>query len=96
MNNSVLGKTMENLHKRVDLKLVRASKEDKFRRLIASPAFGRANIFDDELAAVQMHKSRLTLNRPICVGMSILILDVRFPLQSNEGTVRRALPAPLY
>ena len=70
MNNSVFGKTMENLRRRVDVKLVRSNEEDKFRRLIASPAFARANIFDDDLAAIQVHKSRLELNRPVFVGMS--------------------------
>jgi len=75
MNNSVFGKTMENLRRRVDVKLVRASEEDKLRKLIASPAYARANIFDDDLAAIQVHKSRLVLNRPIYVGMSILDLS---------------------
>ena len=74
MNNSVFGKTMENLRRRVDVKLVRAHEEDKLRRLIASPAFARANVFDDGLAAIQVHKSRLVLNRPVYVGMSILDL----------------------
>ena len=75
MNNSDFGKTMENLRKRVDMKLVRSNEEDKLRRLIASPAFARANIFDDDLAAVQVHKSNLVLNRPVRVGMSILDLS---------------------
>ena len=75
MNNSVFGKTMENLRKRVDVKLVRSHVEDKLRRLIASPAFARANIFDDDLEAIQIHKSRLVLNRPVFVGMSILDLS---------------------
>jgi hypothetical protein len=75
MNNSVFGKTMENLRKRVNVKLVRASEGDKLRRLIASPAFARANIFDDDLTAIQMHKSRQVFNRPIYVGMSILDLS---------------------
>ena len=75
MNNSVFGKTMENLRKRVDVKLVRSNEEDKLRRLIASPAFARANIFDDDLAAIQVHKSNLVLNRPVYVGMSILDLS---------------------
>ena len=72
MDNSVFGKTMENLRKRVDVELIRASEEDKLRRLIASPAFARASIFDDDLAAIQVHKSRLVLNRPVYVGMTIL------------------------
>ena len=75
INNLVFGKTMENLRKRVDVKLVRSNEEDKLRRLIASPAFARANIFDDDLAAIQVHKSNLVLNRPVYVGMSILDLS---------------------
>ena len=75
MNNSVFGKTMENLRKRVDVKLVRAGEDDRLRRLIASPSYARANIFDDDLAAIQMHKSRLVLNRPVYVGMSVLDLS---------------------
>ena len=70
MNNS-----MENLRKRVTVKLVRAHEEDRLRRLIASPAFARANVFDDDLAAIQVHKPRLVLNRPVYVGMSILELS---------------------
>ena len=75
MNNSVFGKTMENLRKRVDVKLVRSHEEDKLRRLIAIPAFARANKFDDNLAAIQVHMSNLVLNRPMYVGISILDLS---------------------
>ena len=70
MNNSFFGKTMENLRKQVDVKLVRSDEEDK----LASPAFPRANTLDNDLAAIQVHKSRLFLNRPVYVGMSILDL----------------------
>ena len=75
MNNSVFGKTIKNLRKRVDVKLLRSHEEDKLRRLIASPAFARANIFDDDLQTVQVHKSRLVLNRPVYVVMNILDLS---------------------
>ena len=57
MNNSVFWKTMENLQKQVDVKLVRWHEEDKLRHPNASPAFARANILDDDLAAIQVHKS---------------------------------------
>ena len=73
--NSIFGKTIENLRERVDVKLARSYQEDKLRRLIASPAFARANIFDDDLAAIQVHKSSLVLNRPVYVCMSVLDLS---------------------
>ena len=76
MNYSVVRKTMENLRKRVDVKLLRSHEEDKLMRLIASPVFARANIFDNDLAAIQVHKSNLVLNRPVYVGMSILDLSM--------------------
>ena len=74
MNNSIFGKTIENLCRWVDLKPVRANEEDKLRHLITSLAFVRASIFDDDLAAIQFHKSCLVLN-PMHVGMSILDLS---------------------
>ena len=66
---------MENLRKHVNVKLVRGNEDDKLRRLIGSPAFARANIFDNDLAPIEMHKSHLVLNRPIYVGMSIFDLS---------------------
>ena len=75
LTNSIFRNTMENLKKRVDVKLVRASEEDKLRHLIASPSFARANIFDDDLAAIQIHKSRLVLNRPVYTGLCVLKLS---------------------
>ena len=73
MNNSVFGKTMENLRKRVDVKLVRPG--PKLNKLINSVFFDRAIIFNDTLAGLSMHKKSLILNRPVYVGMSILDLS---------------------
>ena len=39
MNNSVFGKTMENLRNRVDVKIVRDWETDKIRKLLSSPIF---------------------------------------------------------
>ena len=75
MNNSVFGKTMENLRKRVDVKLVRSNEEERLRKLRASPAFNRSKIFDNDLAALHMQKSNIKFNRPVYVGMSILDLS---------------------
>ena len=43
MNNSVFGKTMENIRNRVDVKLVNT--EEKLRKLVAKPNFRSRKIF---------------------------------------------------
>ena len=70
MNNAVFGKTMENLRKRVNVKLV--NDKAKLSKLTASPSFDSFRIFSEELAAVNMRKTKLYLNRPIYVGFTIL------------------------
>ena len=72
MNNSVFGKTMENLRNRVDIKIVRSNEKDKIRKLVASPLYARHVIFTNDLVGIDMHKSRLLLNKPVYTGMTIL------------------------
>lgn len=73
MNNSVFGKTMENLRKRVDIQLVHQKK--KLLKLSAKPGFKSFKIFNEDLASVELTKSKLVLNRPIYVGFTILELS---------------------
>ena len=77
MDNSVFGKTMENLRKRVDIKLVRTdgTENEKIRKIIAKPNFNRRVKFSDELSAIHVNKTKLTLNKPIYVGFSVLDLS---------------------
>jgi len=72
MDNSVFGKTMENLRKRIRVDLVRASESDRTRRLVADPAYLSHKIFDGDLVAIHSAKSKLELNRPIYVGQPVL------------------------
>ena len=73
MNNAVFGKTMENLRKRVNVKLV--NDKTKLTNLTARPLFDSFRIFSEDLAAVNMKKTKLYLNRPIYVGFTILDLS---------------------
>ena len=73
MNNSVFGKTMENIRNRVDIRLV--TKEEQLEKLVKKPNFDRINIFTEELVAVHMKKTTIKLNKPIYLGMSILELS---------------------
>ena len=72
MNNSVFGKTMENLRNRVDVTIVRDWETDKIRKLVSSPSFDRFTIFGNEMAGIHMHKPKLVLNKPVYTGMTIL------------------------
>ena len=74
MNNSVFGKTMENIRNRVKVKLVNT--QEKARELIAKPNFkGPPKIFNENLISVHMKKTSLTMNKPVYLGMCILDLS---------------------
>ena len=72
MNNSVFGKTMENLRNRTDVKIVRSWETDKIRKLVSSPSYDRYNVFGNDMAGIHMRKTRLVLNKPVYTGMAIL------------------------
>ena len=73
MNNSVFGKTMENVRNRVDIKLVNNKKQAE--KLSAKPNFNHCNIFSEDLVAIHMKKTKLVFNKPVYLGMCILDLS---------------------
>ena len=73
MNNSVFGKTMENIRNRVDVKLV--NNKNKLRKLVAKPNFKSCKIFNENLVSVHMKKTSLTMVKPVYLGMCILDLS---------------------
>ena len=73
MNNSVFGKTMENIRKRVDVRLV--TDENKLLKMAAKPTYVSSKIFNKNLVAVHKIKETLTLDRPAYLGMCILDLS---------------------
>ena len=74
MNNSVFGKTMENLCKRAGVRLV--TDEKKLLKLTSKPTHVSSKIFNENLLAVHKIKEALTLNRPAYVCMCILMYDL--------------------
>ena len=73
LNNSVFGKTMENIRKRVDVRLI--TDEKKLLKMASKPTYVSNKIFNENLVAVHKIKETLTLNRPAYVGMCILDLS---------------------
>jgi hypothetical protein len=86
MNNSVFGKTMENVRNRVDVKLVMNKKA--LNKLVKKANFKNINIFDENLVAVHMKKATVKLNKPIYLGMSILDLSKTLMYQFHYDYVK--------
>lgn len=58
MNNSVFGKTMENIRNRVDIRLCTQGKQ--IEKLIVKPNFRHRTISTENFVAVHMAKTNLT------------------------------------
>ena len=74
MNNSVFGKTMENIRNRVNVKLVNT--EERLKKLVAKPNLkSPPKIFSENLVSVHLKKTSLTMDKPVYLGMCILDLS---------------------
>ena len=76
MNNAVFGKTMENVRKHRDIKLVRTDK--RRNRLVSEPNYHTTKYFSENLLEIEMKKTNVKMNKPAYLGISIL--DIRKPL----------------
>jgi hypothetical protein len=73
MNNSVYGKTCENMKKRTDIKLV--TDDTKRKTLTNKPHCMSYRIFKEDLVGIQMRKIKVEINKPFYVGFSVLDLS---------------------
>ena len=76
MNNSVFGKTLENIRNSVDIRLI--SSDKIAQKLAAKPNYDHYTIFDENPIAVHMKKTKLYFNKPVYLGMSIIDLSKSF------------------
>ena len=70
MNNAVFGKTMENVRKHRDIKLVTTDK--KRSKLVSEPNYHTINLISKNLAIIEMRRTKVKMNKPIYLGLSIL------------------------
>ena len=87
MNNSIFGKTMENLRIRVDVRLV--TDEKKLDKLTSKPTYVSSKILKENLMAVHKIKGTLTLNRPAYVGMCILNLSKTLMFDFHHNYIKK-------
>ena len=70
MNNAIFGKTIENVRKRRDIKLVVT--EERRKKLTSEPNYVSCKAFSDNLMPIEMRKTTVLMDKPIMVGQAIL------------------------
>ena len=70
MNNSVFGKTMGNVRKQRDIKLVIIDK--RRNQLVSEPNYHTTKWSSENLLAIEMKKTKVKMNKPVYLGLSIL------------------------
>ena len=73
MNNAVFGKTLENVRKHKYIKLATTKRRRNY--LLLEPNFHTTKFFTENLLAIEMRKSEILMNKPVCLGFSILELS---------------------
>ena len=76
MNNFVFEKTMENVRKHRDIKLV--TTEGERSKLVSEPNYYTTRQFLENLLAIEMKKTKVIMNKPVYLGMSILDISKMF------------------
>ena len=87
LNNSVFGKTMENMRKRVVVRLVTDQK--KLSKFVSKPTYVNSKIFNKNLVAGHKKKETLVLDKPAYVGMCILDLSKRLMYEFHYNYIKK-------
>ena len=93
MINSIYGKTMENLRKRINVRLVNEAKD--FLKYTSRPTYVTHKLFDKDYAAIQEIKSVLLLNKPIYVGFTVLHLSKWMMCDFHYNFIKKNFDAEL-
>ena len=70
MNNSVFGKTIENVRKHRDINLL--TTDEKRNNLVSVPNYHTTKCFSENVLAIEMKKTKEKMNKSVYLGMSIL------------------------
>ena len=90
LNNSVFGKTMENLRNRRKVDLV--TNDSKLKKLAMQPSFLNLKIFTEDLVAIERRVSEVKLNRPIYTGFTILDVSKTLMYNWHYNFVKKRYP----
>ena len=84
---------MENLWKRINVRLVNNAKD--YKKYVSKPSFISRKIFSKDLVAIHKIKPDLTLDKPIYVGFRVLDLSRIFICDYHYNYIKRKFDATL-
>ena len=73
MNNAVSGKTMENIRKHRNIKLI--TSRESYLKTVMKPNFKSGVLFGENLMGCKMGKIKVVMNKPVYLGQAILDLS---------------------
>ena len=73
MNNAVFRKTMENVRKHRDIKLVTTERKKKY--LVSELNYHTIKFFTEYILAKELKETKILMNKPVFLGLSILKLS---------------------
>ena len=96
MNNSVFGKTMENIRKHRDIRLV--TNAESYLKTVMKPNFKSGVLFGENQMGCKMGKVKVVINKPVYLDQAILdlskIVIYEFHLKKDSiqvGMIRKTL-----
>ena len=67
MNNAVSGKTMKNVRKHRDIKLVTTERRRNY--LVSEPNYHTTKFFTENLLAIEITKTEILMNKTVSLGL---------------------------
>ena len=87
MNNSVFGKTMENIRKHRNIKLI--NNEEEYLRNVKKPNFKSGTLLGSDLMGCEMGKVKVVMNKPVFLGQAILDLSKTIMYEFHYDYMKR-------
>ena len=87
MNNLVFGKTMENIRKHRNIKLV--NDEEEYLRNVMCPNFKSGTLLGPDLMGCEMGKIKVVMNKPVYLGQAILDLSKTIMYEFHYDYMKR-------